>query len=115
MLDFEAFIFIRVHNWDGRTREMRSGEATTRSAHENFEVLQELKKHCGKDHCSGGIELATLRFIAHDFAPSPLFVTMVRLWLLSQTEVPIIIIIIIINGIDLKSKYMRVLEITLAL
>ena len=34
MLDFEAFVFIRAHNWDGK-----SGEATTRSAHESFEVL----------------------------------------------------------------------------
>ena len=49
--------------------------------------------------CSAGIELATLRFIAHDFrlcAIATTCVTMVRLWILSQTDVPIIIIIIII-------------------
>ena len=39
MPDFEAFVFIRAHNWYGKKREMKSGEATTRSAHESFEVL----------------------------------------------------------------------------
>ena len=39
MLDFEAFVFIRANNWDGKNQEDKSGEATTRSAHENFEVL----------------------------------------------------------------------------
>ena len=39
MLDFEAIVFIRAHNWDGKKREMKSGEATTRSALESFEVL----------------------------------------------------------------------------
>ena len=39
MLDCEAFVFIRAHNWDGKKREMKSEEATTRSAHESFEVL----------------------------------------------------------------------------
>ena len=39
MLDFRAFVFIRAHNWDGKKKEMKSGEATRRSAHENFEVF----------------------------------------------------------------------------
>ena len=39
MLSFEACVFVRAHNWDGKKREMKLGEATTRSAHESFEVL----------------------------------------------------------------------------
>ena len=27
-----------LENWDGKKREIKSGEATTRSAHESFEV-----------------------------------------------------------------------------
>ena len=42
MLDFEAFVFIRAHYWDGKNKEDEvrgGGQGTTRSAHENFEVL----------------------------------------------------------------------------
>ena len=28
-----------LENWDGKKREMKSGKARTRSAHESFEVL----------------------------------------------------------------------------
>ena len=36
MLDLEAFVFIKAHDWDGKTREMKSGEATTRSVHKKL-------------------------------------------------------------------------------
>ena len=39
MLDLEAFVFIRAHNWDGKNQRVEVGEARTRSAHESFEVL----------------------------------------------------------------------------
>ena len=39
MLNFGAFAFIRAHNWDGKKRETKSGEATTRSVNESFEVF----------------------------------------------------------------------------
>ena len=39
MLDFEAFVFMRAHNRDGKNQGMKSGKASTRSAHESFEVL----------------------------------------------------------------------------
>ena len=53
-------------------REMKSGEATTRFAHESFEVYSTQLSLC---------------------AIVTACVTMVRLWLLSQTDVPIIIFI----------------------
>ena len=49
MLDFEAFVFLRAHNWDGKNQEMKWWEATTRSVHESFEVLQKLKKTLWKN------------------------------------------------------------------
>ena len=39
MLDLEAFVFIRAHNWDDKNQGDEVGGATTRSAHKNFEVL----------------------------------------------------------------------------
>ena len=62
-----------LENWDGKKREMKSGEATKRSTHESFEVYSTQLSLCA---------IATT------------CVTMVRLCLLSQTDVPIIIIFI---------------------
>ena len=39
MLDFEAFVFIGVHNWDGRNQGDEVDRSNNVSAHENFEVL----------------------------------------------------------------------------
>ena len=52
MLDSEAFVFIRTHNWDGKNQEDEVGT-------------------------KAGTELATLRSITHDFrfAPSPLLLS----------------------------------------
>ena len=38
MFDFEAFVFIRAHNRDGKSQRTKSGKASTRSANESFEV-----------------------------------------------------------------------------
>ena len=39
MLYFEAFVLIRAHKCDGKNQGDEVGEATTRPAHESFEVL----------------------------------------------------------------------------
>ena len=78
MLDFEAFVFIRAHNWVGKNQGDEVGGSNsaicTQKLRGFVRTQQTLRKKIGS--CSAGIELATLRSVVQDFpfAPSPLLV-----------------------------------------
>ena len=80
-----------------KTRKTKSGEATTQSAHENFEVLRELKNIVEKYRKSlsrnrtGYPQVYNSQFSLCAIVTT--CVTMVRLCLLSRTDVPVIIFI----------------------
>ena len=81
MLDFEAFVFIRAHNWDGKNQGDEVGGSNNAVGARKLWGFVRTEKHIVKKigSCSARIELATRRSIAHDF-PFALLPLLVLQW-----------------------------------